>query len=263
MRIPGFRTGFRRRRPDAKPVRTYAIGDIHGCSDLLAELLDLIECDVQGRLPMLNRLVVLGDFIDRGPDSARIVDVFMRLGDRPNVVILKGNHEATMVDALDGDASAMEAWLDYGGAATLESYGLTLSASASWDLRSVIREARAAIPKAVVSWLRMLPVSYVWGDYFFVHAGVRPGVPLAGQTNDDLLWIREEFTDSNESFGAVVVHGHSIYEEGVKFGPHRIGVDTGAYRTGRLSAVGLESDQRWVVETGPKLLASGEQERGQ
>ena len=249
MRIPRFR----RRRAEAAPMRTYAIGDIHGCSALLAELLILIEEDVAAREPMLNRLVILGDFIDRGPDSAEIIELFMSLDGRSNVVILKGNHEATMADALDGDASAMEAWLDHGGGKTLESYGLFLSANDTWDFRAVINAAREAVPAPVMNWLRSRPCSLASGEYFFVHAGVRPGIPLAKQSDDDLLWIRDEFTSTDDSYGAVVVHGHTIYENGVSFRPNRIGVDTGAYRTGRLSAVGIEGEDVWTITTSSKL----------
>ncbi len=246
---------FRRRRADDVAFRTYAIGDIHGCSGLLAALIELIEQDVERRPPMANRLVVLGDFIDRGPDSARIVDLFMRIDGQPNVVVLKGNHEATMVDALDGDAAAMEAWLEFGGRATLESYGLTVAASDNWDLRALMRAAREAVPAPVLRWLRSRPSSFASGKYFFVHAGVRPGAALSAQADDDLLWIRDEFTASEADYGAVIVHGHTVYENGVSIAPNRIGVDTGAYRTGCLSAVGIEAEEIWALSTAPTAPA--------
>ena len=243
--------GSQRRRKPEGPFRIYAIGDIHGRRDLLADLIGLIETDIAGRPPMANKLVILGDFIDRGPDSAQIVAVLMRLAPQHNLVVLKGNHEATMVDAIDGDAGAMEAWFEYGGQATLQSYGLSLEQSDLWDVRAAAGAARAAVPPEVVSWMRALPVSYAAAGHFFVHAGVRPGVPLNRQTDQDMLWIRDDFTQSNDDHGAIIVHGHTICESGVDVAHNRIGIDTGAYRTGRLSALGIEGDQRWSLSTSP------------
>lgn len=226
--------------------RIYAIGDIHGRLDLLRALLIAIEVDASGRAPMSTRVVILGDFIDRGPDSMKLMSIFAGMKSS-RVVVLKGNHEAALVDALRGDHDAMDLWMAYGGDATLRSFGVTETEIDPDDSRALIELARKIIPRNLVEWLEKLPVFYRRGPYYFVHAGVRPGVPLERQSVDDQLWIRDEFTQSTDDYGAVVVHGHSVNEDGVIFCANRIGVDTGAYRTEVLSAVGLEADNQWAV----------------
>lgn len=239
-----------RRRASEPAPRVYAIGDVHGRLDLAKTMLDRIRDDVVARAPRSTRIVVLGDFIDRGPDSASLIDLFMRLSGEPNVVVLKGNHEAAMADALAGDHAALDLWLEHGGAATLASYGVDVAALDLHDSYRVLRAARQAIPRAVPRWLGSLPTFVRIGAYYFVHAGVRPGVPLDEQTDESRLWITDEFTGSDADHGAVVVHGHTICEDGVRFASNRIGVDTGAYRTNRLSAIGIEDDQIWVITAG-------------
>ena len=226
--------------------RIYAIGDIHGRLDLLRALLIAIEVDASGRAPMSTRVVILGDFIDRGPDSMKLMSIFAGMKSS-RVVVLKGNHEAALVDALRGDHDAMDLWMAYGGDATLRSFGVTETEIDPDDSRALIELARKIIPRNLIEWLEKLPVFYRRGPYYFVHAGVRPGVPLERQSVDDQLWIRDEFTQSTDDYGAVVVHGHSVNEDGVIFCANRIGVDTGAYRTEVLSAVGLEADNQWAV----------------
>ena len=226
--------------------RIYAIGDIHGRLDLLRALLIAIEVDALARAPMPTRVVILGDFIDRGPDSRKLMTIFAK-EKSSRVVVLKGNHEAALVDALRGDHDAMDLWMAYGGAATLRSFGAAETELDPDDSRALIELARNIIPKNLVVWLERLPVYYRRGPYYFVHAGVRPGVSLERQSVDDQLWIRDEFTQSTSDHGAVIVHGHSINEGGAVFCPNRIGVDTGAYRTEVLSAVGLEADNQWAV----------------
>jgi len=233
--------------------RIYAIGDIHGRLDLLRALLIAIEIDASARAPMPTRVVILGDFIDRGPDSMKLMTIFAGMKSS-RVVVLKGNHEAALVDALRGDHDAMDLWMAYGGDATLRSFGVTETEIDPDDSRALIELARKIIPRNLVEWLERLPVFYRRGPYYFVHAGVRPGVPLERQSVDDQLWIRDEFTQSTNDYGAVIVHGHSINENGVIFRANRIGVDTGAYRTEVLSAVGLEADNQWAVAN--RMLSS-------
>jgi serine/threonine protein phosphatase 1 len=230
--------------------RIYAIGDIHGRLDLLRSLLFAVEDDSELRSPLPTRLVILGDFIDRGPDSAKLMKIFAAQKSG-RVVILKGNHEAALVDALLGDHQAMDLWLAHGGDATLRSFGAADAEIDPDDSRAMIELARQLIPKKLVDWLGKLPVFYREGQYYFVHAGIRPGVALERQSLDDQLWIRGEFTESEADHGAVIVHGHSISEDGVAIRANRIGVDTGAYRTNILSAVGLEADSQWVVNNLP------------
>jgi serine/threonine protein phosphatase 1 len=231
-------------------VRIYAVGDIHGRLDLLERLVDRIQVDATLRPDASVRIVVLGDFVDRGPSSATIIDLLTRLKTEPNVVVLRGNHEAIMLDAYDGNHSAMDLWLEHGGVATLKSFGADLDAVEIDDTRAMIKIARRVIPRRVVAWLRKLPTHVQFGRYYFVHAGIRPGVPLADQRDEDRLWIREAFTESPDDHGAVIVHGHTVYDTGVSFAPNRIGVDTGAYLTGILSAVAIQGDQLWTVDTG-------------
>lgn len=236
------------RKPSAeRPPRVYAIGDIHGRLDLLETALDRIRSDVLGRAPRPTRIVVLGDFVDRGPASAPLIELFMRLAREPNFIVLKGNHEAAMADALDGDHAALDLWLAHGGTSTLASFGVDVAALDLDDTYQVLRAARLAIPKSVPRWLKGLPTFVRFGGHYFVHAGIQPGVPLDEQTDESRLWITDAFTASDADHGAVIVHGHTICEDGVHFARNRIGVDTGAYRTGRLSAVGIEGDRTWVV----------------
>jgi serine/threonine protein phosphatase 1 len=228
--------------------RIYAIGDIHGRLDLLHDLIDLLHKDARSRPPLRNRVVILGDFIDRGPDSQRLVEL-LHSRQSADFIVLKGNHEAAMIDALRGDFAALDLWLQYGGDATLRSFGVAEHVITSDDPQMLVGAARKAIPRRLVKWLESLPLYHRAGPYFFVHAGIQPGVPLARQTAKDMLWIRNAFTESPLKHEAMIVHGHTVYEEGVFFGSNRIGVDTGAYRTGRLSAVGIEVDARWAIST--------------
>jgi len=246
----GRRAAGRRNAPAIpKGRRVYAIGDIHGCTDLLSDLLHKIEQDNAGRSPARTQLVFLGDLIDRGPDSARLLRAMHGHVSAKNCHVIRGNHEATLSDALAGDHDAMDLWLQHGGTATLHSFGVPDSLIDPDDSGRMIAIAREAIALPIRQWLARLPLSVRMGDYFFVHAGIRPGTPLRRQCPADLLWIRQPFLASDADHGAVIVHGHSIHEDGVEFCKNRIGVDTGAYRTGRLSALALEGVRRWVINT--------------
>ncbi|WP_425228646.1 metallophosphoesterase family protein [Sphingomonas sp.] len=239
---------FWQRRAVPPPAqRLYAIGDVHGRLDLLIAMVEAIKADVLARSPASTNVIVLGDFIDRGPDSARAVDLLMRLRVEPRVVVLKGNHEAAMVDALAGDFHALDLWLAHGGLATLASYGVDTAVLDLDDTAQLLRVAREAVPAEVRRWMEQLPSYAAFGRYYFVHAGINPGVPLDQQTDASRLWITDAFTASDEDHGAIVVHGHSINEDGVVIAANRIGVDTGAYRTGRLSAVGLQDGEVWII----------------
>jgi serine/threonine protein phosphatase 1 len=244
---------FRRAEPPPstnRGERIYAIGDIHGRLDLLTDLLARVEAHSRG-LPEPESLyvVLLGDLVDRGPQSAEVLAHVHALQKQSDAfLVLKGNHEQLMYRALDGERGVMQVWLRTGGAETLESYGLARPEPGT-DPEAFLAEARRAVPPAILRWLRALPLTARSGDYFFCHAGVRPGVPLRRQSQDDLLWIRSEFLHDPSRHGAMVVHGHSI-SDGVEMLPNRIGVDTGAYRTGVLSALYLEGTDRAVIATG-------------
>jgi serine/threonine protein phosphatase 1 len=186
------------------------------------------------------QLVHLGDYIDRGPDSARVVELLIRGPAIPGlrVINLMGNHEHMMLSTLDGDADAVDHWLTNGGAATLKSWGMRLDAGVdSW---------RDGIPAEHVDFVRNLALRHAAGGYLFVHAGVRPGVELDAQTDHDLMWIREPFLSFKGDFGAVVVHGHTPEPDPV-IRPNRIGLDTGAVIGGALTCAVLENDRMRLI----------------
>ncbi len=229
--------------------RVYAIGDIHGRHDLLTNLLDRIGEHTESLPPSRSlHIVFLGDIVDRGPQSAEALELLYDLhSSSDSVIVLLGNHEEAMLQALDGDLDSLRAWMGVGGDATARSFGLE-PLRPDEDPRGYLRRLRAAVPRDWVSWLKRLPLSARSGDYFFCHAGVRPGIPLRRQSRGDLLWIREDFLDDPADHGAVIVHGHSIELE-VSIRHNRIGIDTGAYRTGILTALYLEGERREVIST--------------
>lgn len=229
--------------------RIYAIGDIHGRLDLFYELLVKINADLATRPAMRTRCIVLGDVIDRGPRSRDLLELLSGIDD-PNLLVLKGNHEAALIDVRHGDHDAALMWAAFGGLATLASFGVDVDSIDPDDSAAIIAIVRRVITDDVAMWLERLPVSFTAGNYFFVHAGIRPGVPIARQSEDDLLWIRGEFLTSRVGHGLMIVHGHSINQAGIDFAPNRIGIDTGAFRTGRLSAIGLEAEDVWTLDTG-------------
>ena len=227
--------------------RAYAVGDVHGRLDLLRDLLATIEEDNLRRGPAKTYLVMLGDLVDRGPDSCGVIEL---LADNPvpfaRPVYLKGNHEEYFLDVLHGNDDAIAHWLVYGGYECCESYGVTRG----WMLNATPHEIgdrlRASVPASHVDLLEALHDSFRFGDYLFVHAGIRPGVPLEQQSSKDLRWIREGFLDDRTDHGLVVVHGHTIVERPEEKS-NRIAVDTGAYRSGVLTAIGLEGEDRWFL----------------
>jgi len=240
--------------PDNLPAtatgeRIYTIGDIHGRFDLLQELLEQISrYDTTLKKAKSTSLVILGDMIDRGPDSARTLDYLYHLARRRKVTVLLGNHEDVLLRAIGGETGVMSAWMRFGGRETLQSYGVTPPEKDEGHLNAA-RQLAEAIPPHILAWLRSLPVSARSGDYFFCHAGIKPGLAPNRQQREDLLWIRREFLESNRDYGVVVVHGHSIAPD-VEVRHNRIGIDTGAYRTGNLTALYLEGTECGVLSTG-------------
>lgn len=245
--------GFRDKpKPRLRPrvpegERVYAVGDIHGRADLLAMLQDQIRADAAGRPPARQTVVYLGDYVDRGPQSPVVID---RLIDAPlegfASIHLLGNHEDTMLRFHDGDVAVAASWLHYGGRQTLASYGIDYDRLPSL---AVLRQRMAhGVPGRHLDFLRGLALKHRIGDYLFVHAGIRPGIGLDRQLRDDLLWIREPFLDSTADHGAVIVHGHSIAVQ-PEVRPSRIGIDTGAFATGRLTALVLEGEEQRFLHT--------------
>nr|WP_314445197.1 metallophosphoesterase family protein [uncultured Sphingomonas sp.] len=229
--------------------RAYVIGDVHGCLDLLDRLISDIAEDHAARGPARGLLVVLGDLIDRGPDSAGVLKR-LREFDLPGLKLvgLAGNHEEILLKILAGDPTEVPGWLRFGGAETLLSYGVDPKALEVLDPAAAQRRIAATIPKADRHFLEQLADSMRFGDYFLVHAGIRPGVPPEQQSLRDLRWIREPFLSDSRDHGMVVVHGHTISEQVEAVGS-RIGIDTGAYATGRLTALAIEGDKRWLIDT--------------
>jgi serine/threonine protein phosphatase 1 len=235
------------RLPDG--YRLYAVGDVHGRDDLLAELLARIEADSSARGPAKRILVFLGDLIDRGPASAAVVERLRTY--RPSatrLVFLTGNHEEVLLRILDGEAQLLADWLRFGGAECLRSYGVDPDRLGRMSSRRAVETIRSGIPAPHVEFLRGFDDTFRAGDYLFVHAGIRPGVPLADQTRADLRWIRDPFLADGREHGFVVVHGHTVREQ-IDECRNRIGIDTGAYRFGLLTALGLEGTNRWYLQT--------------
>lgn len=233
-------------------IRVYAIGDVHGRLDLLREVEALIaeDCASAGRRRIVQ--VMLGDYVDRGPQSRGVIDHLLARDHGRELVALRGNHESYMLDRPDMPANFAH-WCRYGGRETLLSYGLDLSAiddeTLETDRVSLSRRALSVLPPDHTAFLAGLGLHWSCGDYLFVHAGIRPGVPLEQQSERDLTWIRHDFLDSPVDFGCVVVHGHTP-AEAPEIRDNRIGIDTRAYASGRLTCLVLEGETQ-------RFLASG------
>lgn len=235
---------FRSPKPAEKPrlpdgIRIYAFGDIHGRADLLSDLLGVIDQDMARSPPVRAIEVFLGDYIDRGPDSRGVLDLLLRRSKQRETVFLRGNHEAVLLEMLQGSPRLID-WRQFGLTETLRSYGLRPSLSPTMEEQMALRsELSQRIPEEHLTLLRSLPLSFACGDFFFVHAGIRPGIPLDEQSEEDLLWIRKDFLDSNRNFGKYIVHGHSpVMQPDIR--PNRINIDTGAYATGNLTLLTIE-----------------------
>jgi serine/threonine protein phosphatase 1 len=220
-------------------VRIYAISDIHGCADLLTQRFAAIDADLARSRSLRPIHVFLGDYIDRGTDSRRTLDMLVERSKSHQTVFLKGNHEAYLMKALD-DPTIFQDWRKYGSLQTLISYGLTPSLDPDLaEQAELIRQLKTALPEAHKRFLKRLRLTFTCGDFFFVHAGVRPGIRLSQQREADLLWIRDAFLESEENFGKYIVHGHTpVREPDIR--PNRINIDTGAYATGNLTLLTVQ-----------------------
>lgn len=248
-----FRSLFRKHPPLPRPrvpdhVRVYAIGDIHGCDAEFAALLDLIDADHAGRTSMPRIIVLLGDLIDRGPDSAAVVARARRLAAGGDLRLIGGNHEAMLLRACAGDPQGLRLFAHNGGRETATSYGVDAASWDAADLDELHRLLVTAVPTGDRGFLGQMEELIVIGDYAFVHAGIRPGIPLAEQSGEDLRWIRGLFLKHTGSHEKFIVHGHTITASADERS-NRLGIDTGAYATGRLTAVALEGDRRWFLQT--------------
>jgi serine/threonine protein phosphatase 1 len=223
-------------------VRLYAIGDVHGCDGLLAAAHERIARDLGERPAPDYRVVHVGDYGDRGPDTAAVIERLAGLAaNDERVLCLRGNHDELLLGFLTDTASVGPTFLANGGDTTLASYGVGLSwrATLAGDLAGVAERLAGAMPAHHRAFLEGLRLSVRLGDYFFCHAGIRPGIALERQSPHDLTWIRDEFLSSRADHGVVVVHGHTPAERPEVL-PNRINIDTGAVFTGRLTCLVLE-----------------------
>ncbi|OYY78920.1 MAG: serine/threonine protein phosphatase [Sphingomonas sp. 28-62-20] len=230
-------------------TRAYAIGDVHGRLDLLSELLTKIDKDRQQRPTSRDYTIFLGDLIDRGPQSAEVIDYLLRARSTLNQpIFLAGNHEEMLLRILRHDGRQLAEWLNYGGRQCVESYGIDAAALLHISPEAAQQRLRAAIPAAHLDFIASFADSFRLGDYLFVHAGIRPGIAVEEQTIADLHWIREDFLDSPARYPFMVIHGHTI-SSGPDEQHNRIGIDTGAYSSGILTALCIEGTERRYITT--------------
>jgi len=242
------------RKPHIPPFvpenqRIYCIGDIHGRADLLTRLHEKIQIDSElykGK----KTIVYLGDYVDRGDQSSQVMEILLSNPlDDFETVFIKGNHEQAMLDFIEYPGAAA-AWLSFGGRETLNSYGIPLAYIPSMnEVGKIAKKLQEKLPESHRSFMINAVHSWQCGSYFFVHAGIRPGVSLDQQSTEDLLWIRDDFLGSTLSHGAIIVHGHSINML-PELLPNRIGIDTGAFLTGVLTCLILEGDGQRLLQTG-------------
>jgi serine/threonine protein phosphatase 1 len=249
-----------RRKPKLRPIdiaalpdgqRVYAIGDVHGRLDLLDQLLDQIVADDRARPAADTHIVFLGDLMDRGPDSAGVIDraieLSQTLGDK--VHFLMGNHEEVYLSAASGDEKLVRFFCKIGGRETILSYDITPQEYRALNMEELAARMTDLLPRRHIEFVSSFKDRIVMGDYAFVHAGVRPGTPIDEQKPKDLRWIREDFLVDDSPHDKLIVHGHTITED-VEECPNRIGIDTGAYMSGVLTALCLEGQTRWYLKTG-------------
>ena len=234
--------------------RLYAVGDVHGRDDLLGDLLGKVEADLAARPVREATIVFLGDLIDRGADSAAVVERLRTY--RPTGIrteYLTGNHEEVLLRILEGEGGLVADWLRFGGAQCARSYGLSASRLAKMPAGEAVEALRSAIPAEHQAFLASFADTLRAGDYLFVHAGIRPGIALAEQAQADLRWIREPFLDHPARHELMIVHGHTIARD-VEERSGRIGIDTGAYKHGVLTALVLEGVERRLLQsTGARM----------
>lgn len=238
----------RKPHPPAIPAgeRVYAIGDVHGRLDLFAALAKAIDDDDRDRAPADTTIVLLGDLVDRGPDSAGVLAAARDWQRRRKVRIIAGNHEEVFLESLT-NAERMRSFLRFGGRETVLSYPVDARAFQIAGIEQAHALMRAAVPQEDIAFIAGFENRVAIGDYLFVHAGIRPDRALDAQDVQDLRWIREPFLSHPGDHGMVVVHGHTIsVEPDVR--RNRIGIDTGAFMSGQLTALGLEGTERWLIE---------------
>ncbi len=256
-----FKRLFGRREPSTPRIwsapegqRIYAIGDIHGRLDLLDQLLTMIDADDATRGAAQTQLIFLGDLVDRGSDSRGVVERLMTLASASdNVRFLKGNHEELLIRVWEGDPRSTGLFHRVGGRATMLSYGMDPDHYDDADLTMLSTMIADHVPADHIEFLRGFDDWIIAGDYLFVHAGIRPGLSIEEQSPSDLRWIRTDFTENDDVHEMMVVHGHSITEY-IDERPNRIGIDTGAFQSGVLTAIGIQGSARWYLSTAGDVL---------
>jgi serine/threonine protein phosphatase 1 len=250
------------RLPSVPPgTRYYVIGDIHGRLDLYAAMITEIEREISADPGMEGRIVLLGDLVDRGPDSAGVIERTRQWQQQRNVRVLAGNHEEMFLTAFE-KPEALRHFVKHGGRETIMSYGMSKKQFATLDLDALFKRLPELVPQSVRDYLASFEAMIIAGDYAFVHAGVDPERPFDDQKRSDLLWIRDRFLNHDGPLEKVVVHGHTIFDRVMDCG-NRIGIDTGAFRSGVLTALVLEGDQRRILQAcisdgGPVEIFHGE-----
>ena len=233
--------------PDGR--RIYAIGDVHGRNDLLQQLLEKIAKDDGERGNAKSEIIFLGDLVDRGPDSAGVLDTAMQLREKAgNVRFLMGNHEEVYLAAATGDEKSVRFFNRIGGRETILSYEISKKEYIELDIAQLANRIPTLFPQEHIDFVSGFEDQIIIGDYAFVHAGIRPGVPLSEQRKKDLRWIREDFLAAQGAHEKVIVYGHTITDDVLETG-NRIGIDTGAYYSDKLTALGLEGSERWYLDT--------------
>ncbi|MEO1729844.1 MAG: metallophosphoesterase family protein [Pseudomonadota bacterium] len=227
-------------------TRYYVIGDIHGRLDLYDALIDAIEADDDMARPAQTHMILLGDLVDRGPESAGVIDRTRQWQCERNVRVLAGNHEEMFLSAFE-KPEILRHFLKHGGRETIMSYGMSKKQFASMELEEIFAALPQLVPQDDLDYMEGFEECIVAGDYLFVHAGIDPNVPLDEQSRKDMLWIRDRFLNHEGPLEKVVVHGHTIFDKVMDCG-NRIGIDTGAFRSGVLTALVLEGDQRRTLQ---------------
>ena len=227
-------------------TRFYVIGDIHGRLDLYEALIDAIEQDDAEADSADTHVILLGDLVDRGPESAGVVKRTRKWQKKRSVRVLAGNHEEMFLNAFT-KPEVLRHFLKHGGRETILSYGLRKKQFNAMTLDELFALLPKIVPKSERKYIESFEEMIVAGDYLFVHAGIDPKVPLEEQKRSDLLWIRDRFLSHEGPLEKVVIHGHTIFDEVMDCG-NRIGIDTGAFRSGVLTALVLEGDQRRILQ---------------
>lgn len=241
----------------AEDMLVYAIGDVHGCLLSMINLLEKIKDDRLAEETSQATIVFLGDLVDRGPNSKEVLDFLIKF--KPpwaDLVFLKGNHEEVMLQVLTGDISAMRSWFSFGGKACARNYGVDNFGQIDMNPDAIMVALQRSVPQQHLRFMEGFKDSWQCGDYLFVHAGIRPKVEIEKQTPHDMRWIRGKFLEYKKRHPVMVVHGHTVTEDGPEHHSNRIAIDTGAHKGRPLTAVCLKGDDVKFLQSDPSMLGS-------